>query len=72
VLNFLTTKSNGIIKQHLLNNTLHAGQLEKGQILESVLDELEFENDTYYDNPSDAANRNTDTESRQRAKTLDC
>ena len=52
-------------------DTLHEGQLQKGQILESVFDELGFEEDTY-ENPSDAVNRNTETESRQRAKTLNC
>lgn len=51
--------------------TMHTGQLKKGQIVETVFDDLEYDSDTYV-NPSDAVNRNTDTESRQRAKTLNC
>lgn len=48
---------------------LHAVQVEKGQILESDLDTSLFKEDSY-NNPNDAVNRNTETESRQRAKTL--
>ena len=48
---------------------LHAVQVEKGQILESDLDTSLFKEDSY-NNPRDAVNRHTESESRQRAKTL--